>query len=450
MISTHPIRSIARLATRTIVRSRACAWLSAATVGLTLGLPFALRGDGSAVGQMRMVITYPLASLFAVLLLGTLWISAGLVSLEITDRRLQSVAVKPVRPFEIWAGKWLGLLGINAALICVATIGMLLSVSATARRYTQEPLEYAALQDQMLTGRRAISPKQPETLRRDAEALMWTRKSEGAAGETESLDRFIQEVKARSAMIAPGGSQSWNLTLPPPRDRHPKQSLQFQFRCLPTERMPISGTWTLRSAGCDPVEIAVTNILDGIHHLAVPDAFSPTARALSITFAHEKRVDTTPHLFFDADAPVTLLLHESNFAMNLVRSMLAMLCFLAAVSAIGLTMGTLFSFPVAVFAGTAIIFVLSLAAGFSENAMGHGHEVAASANAVTSVAEPALLALKHATTGIIGNIPIAALSNGMLFSWRQVADCMVLLLLLLPAILGTVSALLLSQKELAA
>jgi hypothetical protein len=38
----------------------------------------------------------------------------------------------------------------------------------------------------------------------------------------------------------------------------------------------------------------------------------------------------------------------------------------------------------------------------------------------------------------------------MLFSWRQTGECALLLLLLLPAILGSGSALLLSQKELAA
>ncbi len=450
MITINPIRSIARLTIRTGVRSRACTWLLAATLGITLGLPLALHGDGTAVGHIRMVITYPLGILFAILLLGTLWMSTGLIALEISNRQLQSISVKPISTFEIWAGKWLGLLVINSVLIIVATLGMLLSVTITARHYSKAPKEYAALQNQVLTGRRAIIPQTPPYLIQEAEHLRWVKVRAGEATQNVPIDRFLQELKIKEAIVSPGTSRSWSVTLPSNGRKHgsnAKRSLQFHFRCSPTERAPISGIWTLASERCIPITLTVTNILDGVHCLAIPGDFAPTQNTITITFAY-KSTETAPHLFFDADAPVALLLHESPFILNLLRGMLAMLSILAAVAAIGLTMGALFSFPVAVFAGASTLLSLTLAAGFSKAPAHHGHEE--SANAIVTQFEQILLMIKHSTTTLANAFPITALGNGMLFSWQQTAESVILLLLILPLILGTVSALLLSQKELAA
>ncbi len=452
MIKPHPIRSIAKLAIRTAVRSRAFAWLLASTLGITLGLPFALRGDGTAVGHMRVVITYPTAILFAVLLLGTLWLAAGIISLELSSRRLQSVAVKPARAFDIWFGKWLGILAINATLIVVATVSMLLSVNAIAHRYAETPELKTAIQEQILVGRRAIAPEPPPNLMDEAEQQRWALVAEGKIPETVPVDRFFQELKAKRSIVAPGTTVAWNLGLPPSLLRQKpqqKRSLRYHFRCNPTERTPVSGTWTLSAAGCPPAQLAVHNVLDGIHHLAIPNSFQPTATTITAAFTHATTVDA-PYLFFDADMPVALLVHESNFTMNLIRGMLAMLCFLATVAASGLMMGTLFSFPVALLAGGAMLFALTLAAGFSEESAGHSHGLEQAPGVITRLAEPVLIALKHATANVVNNIPIAALGDGMLFSWQQTGECLLLLLVLLPAILGAMSAFLLSRKELAA
>ena len=427
-------------------------WLLAATVGATFGLPFLLRGDGTAIGHMRMVLTYPIGVLFAVLLLGTLWLAAGLVALEISGRQLQSVAVKPVRAFDIWAGKWLGLLAINACLVAVAALGVLVSARIIAQQYAQDASSRTALQKQLFVGRRGIAPEVSPAVLDEAEQLHRALIAEGRISESVPIERFVQEAKAKQSIVAPGSTVSWKLALPvmrQTRKQPPKLSLQYHFRCDPTERTPVSGSWTLASEGCAPVQIAVQEVLDGIHHLMVPDTFRPNTEMVTVSFMQAATAGA-PYLFFDAEAPVTLLVHESSFTMNLLRSMLALLCFLAAVAAIGLTMGTLFSFPVAVFAGAAILFALTLAAGFSEEPVGHSHGEATTPNIVTRIAESALLALKHTTAAVIDDIPIAAVGNGMLFSWRQTGACVFLLLLLLPAILGAVSALLLSQKELAA
>jgi len=434
------------------VRTRTFAWLLAAALGITGVLPFALRGDGTAIGHMRMVITYPATVFFAVLALGTLWLAAGLVSVELANRQLQSVAVKPVRAFHIWFGKWLGLLAVNACLVAVATLGLMLSVNTIARGYTDDPDSRAALRDQVLVGRRAVVAMSPPGLLDEAEQQRMALIAEGRIPESVPVDRFLQERKATRSIVSPGATGSWDIQL----SRHHRErrsgqplSLRYHFRCNPTERTPISGVWSLTAQGCNPVHIPINGVVDGIHHLVIPDKFRPSGETVTVSFSREATTDG-PYLLFDTDAPVALLVHESGFTMNLIRSMLAVFCFIAAVAATGLMMGTLFSFPVALFSGGAVLFAIMLAASFSAEPVGHHHGEAPTPGLITRTAEPALLAIKHATADVISNIPLGALGNGMLFSWQQTGMCILLLLLAVPLILGSVSSLLLSQKELAA
>jgi len=397
-----------------------------------------------------MVIIYPTAILFAVLLLGTLWLSAGLVSLEVSNRQLQSVAVKPVSAFHIWFGKWLGTVAIGGSLVAVATLGLLLSVNIIAQNYAESAEDHVILQEEILVGRRAIAPELPADLAERVEHLRVALVAEGRTPEPVQMDRVLQELKARHAIVGPGATASWTFQLPPHSQRsQDRLSLRYHFRCDPTERVPISGTWTLTAEGCAPVQLAVADVLDGVHHLSLPDSFRPGSSAITVSFNHETE-DEAPYLFFDADMPVALMVHESGFSMNLVRGMLAMVGFLAAVAAVGLSAGTVFSFPVALFTGGALIFALTLAAGFSEEPVGHSHGPERTAGVITRIAEPVLLAIKHATANVVDNIPVASLGDGILFSWRQTGECIMLLLFLLPAVLGALSAVLLSQKELAA
>lgn len=198
------------------------------------------------------------------------------------------------------------------------------------------------------------------------------------------------------------------------------------------ERRPVSGTWSISDKNDNVAKLSVTNITDGTHHLILPDSFKPDTDTLNVSFCHipppalqqaaVQQDAPGPTLYFNADSPVELLIHQSSFTTNLIRSMTAIICFLGCIAAIGLTMSTLFSFPVAVFAAAAALLAIALAGGLSENA----------------------------AAGVISNIPVTTLANGILFSWQQTVECILILMLFIPAILGLISSLMLSQKELAA
>lgn len=395
---------------------------------------------------MRIVVTYPLAIAFTLLMLETLWLSAALVSRDIAGHEMQSLAVKPIRPVQIWGGKWMGLLAINLGLIALTTSGILLTVNTLPQRRGWTPTEQLTMKRCVLVGRRAIHPPADPDLAKDAVMLHQALALKGNLPETTPVARLRHDLKMRNAILAPGDRIAWSLPMPPLDN---PLSWQYRFRCDALERTPISGTWTFKTEASTPLHIPVQNQLDGIHHFMLPAAFQPQGQTLTVTF-EQTEAPNAPTIFFDADAPVTLLVHENSFCMNLLRAAIGIFALLASVAAIGLTMSTLFSFPVAVFAAGALLFAVALAGSYSNTPVGHHHGPQPEPTLFTSCATSALLTLKQATAGVSAAIPIPWLANGMLYSWHRTGMALATMFIMLPSVLAALSSLMLSRKELAA
>ena len=125
------ILSIAILTFRESVRTRLVAALAVVVAVLVCGLPMLLKGDGTPVGVARMTLLYPLGAAFAFLALAAPWTAAASLASDVKGRTLQLVRVKPVRMWQLWCGKWLGLLFLNAALLLAAFLVVYTRLAAT-------------------------------------------------------------------------------------------------------------------------------------------------------------------------------------------------------------------------------------------------------------------------------------------------------------------------------
>src|SRR5580692_8909011 len=89
-------------------------------VAAVVGLPILLKDDGTAEGFAQILITYTLGAVTGLLGLCTLWLACGTLARDVEECQIQMVAVKPIARWQIWLGKWLGLVLLNAALLGVA------------------------------------------------------------------------------------------------------------------------------------------------------------------------------------------------------------------------------------------------------------------------------------------------------------------------------------------
>src|ERR1700739_3661942 len=85
-----------------------------------VGLPLVIKDDGTAQGFTQIILTYTLSAITALLGLSTLWLSCGTLARDIEECQIQVVATKPIARWQIWLGKWLGIVSLNAALLAIS------------------------------------------------------------------------------------------------------------------------------------------------------------------------------------------------------------------------------------------------------------------------------------------------------------------------------------------
>src|SRR5207237_4644873 len=113
------ILAVAWLTGKAAFRFRLFLVLCLLLLATVVGLPLLLKDDGTARGFTQILITYTLSSITALLGLSTLWLACGTLARDIEECQIQMVAVKPVARWQIWLGKWLGLIALDAALLLI-------------------------------------------------------------------------------------------------------------------------------------------------------------------------------------------------------------------------------------------------------------------------------------------------------------------------------------------
>src|SRR5436190_3124973 len=112
--------AIAWLTWKAAFRFRLFIVIAVLLLASVVGLPILIKDDGTARGFTQILLTYTLSTISALLGLSTLWLACGTLARDIEDCQMQMVAVKPIARWQIWLGKWLGILLLDATLLAVA------------------------------------------------------------------------------------------------------------------------------------------------------------------------------------------------------------------------------------------------------------------------------------------------------------------------------------------
>src|SRR6516164_2721697 len=114
------IFAIAWLTWKAALRFKLFLVIAVLLLAAVVGLPILLKDDGTAQGFTQIILTYTLSAITALLGLSTLWLSCGTLARDIEECQIQVVATKPVARWQIWLGKWLGIVSLNAALLALS------------------------------------------------------------------------------------------------------------------------------------------------------------------------------------------------------------------------------------------------------------------------------------------------------------------------------------------
>ena len=152
----QPLLAIARLTWKAAFRFRLFLVVAGLLLGSVVGLPLLIKDDGTARGFTQILLTYTLSSITALLGLSTLWLACGTLARDVEECTLQVVATKPVARWQIWLGKWLGIMSLNAALLALsgASVYGLLQWRATRLPVDEQKI----LRHEVLVARGSIKP----------------------------------------------------------------------------------------------------------------------------------------------------------------------------------------------------------------------------------------------------------------------------------------------------
>jgi len=465
------ILGVARLTMRAAVRSRLVLSLVILLVLVTLFLPGIIKGDGTLPGRVRVLLHYTLGFAAWILSLATLWASAGAVSQEIEEKTIQLLAAKPIRTYQVWLGKWLGILFMNAVLLCVAGTIVWFSIARYKSAFHGPPEELQRVRSEILVSRASVLPRPPLVrgeVRRRLKSLRERGEIPPQVPDRTALSVIRKQVLAEKSVVAAGQARRWIFDVPKdlvaPGVEVPETTspITLRYRLLTSgrDRRAIPGTWRIGTENRPELVVFETEDAPfGIHQvpIAAPALISAARRGIPIHATYTSRA-AAGHAaaVFSREDGVAFLFRSGTFAGNFIRALVVVLFALALLAALGLTAGSLFSFPVAAFVASSCVVILAMShflvfAAERESAGGsHAHEGETEEHSqVLAITEKALSGLHAVATPALRFAPLASLADGKRIANKDLGLAAFIMLLAYPAGLWLAGGFLLARRELA-
>ena len=424
-----------------------------------VGLPLLIEDDGTARGFTQILLTYTLTTITALLGLSTLWLSCGTLARDIEECQMQVVATKPIARWQIWIGKWLGIMSLNAALLALSggcVFGLL-----EWRAGKLPAAEQQVLREQVLVARGSAKEVDfSAEIDTEAKKILQERlkNSPVTTADLPEVQRQIREqVKAGYQVVQPGYSRMWQIDLGFAKNYLQGKPLQLRVKFNAAQKSP-SGTflalWQVgvpETAKLWRTETPMSLAPDTVHEFQVPANLFDTNGVLTILFANPNGTA----LLFPLEDGMEVLYPEGGFALNFARGLAIIFCWMALLAALGLAAASFLSFHVATFFSLAML-VMVLSSSTMADAVESGTIVGGNEetgvmghSAADAVLIPLFKGMLHIIKLVQGFSPIDALSSGRAITWGELGLAFGQIVLLLGGIIAVAGIVLFGRRELA-
>lgn len=348
--------SIAFLTFRSAVRSRTALSLAVLILLSVLAIPSFLDSDMEASQSVSLALFYTLSAVEVFLCIAAVWIGAASFSQDIRKKTIHLLLVKPVALWQVWAGKWLGLVSLFGLLLLLGFGAMYARVRFFCGGGLPPGTEVSS---------RLVQPVLPDP-REQAEFFISAAKDEnGEPLKGKELAEYRREIEMRipflTDSIVPGEKWEWTFNLQEKVEGGKGLSFRFKFDSGAVSREGIGARCTVSSPGiAERVTFDLTDFSS--RELVVPFSAAPFEGAeridLEILHSGEKGAGA---IIMQPRQGIHLLQPAASFAMNMLRSFFVVFTVVSLVTALGLTLGAVFTLPVAVFSAVALIVTVLIA-----------------------------------------------------------------------------------------
>jgi hypothetical protein len=423
-----------------------------------IGLPLLIKDDGTARGFTQILLTYTLSTVCGLLGLSTLWLACGTLARDIEECQIQVVAVKPIARWQIWLGKWLGIMSLNFVLLSLAGVSIYALLQWRASRLP--PDLQKVLHNEVLVARGSAKPPNPDKeIDAATEQAMQERLSQARvdrADLNEVRKQIREQIKADYQLVPPGYTKRWRIDLGLARNYLRDRPLYLRIKFNSADKSP-SGTFGGLFAVGEPPKTPLwrSELMslapDTFHEFAVePNLFDENG-VLTVQFFNGNETA----LLFPLDEGIEVLYRQGGFGLNFVRGLGIIFCWMALLAALGLAAASFLSFPVAAFCAVGAL-TLVFASGTMSNAVSEGTIANYNAEKGTKGWSPADVVVIPTFRAVLKVIslardfsPIDSLSTGRSVTWEQLGLAFAQVVLLLSGALGLFGIFVFTRRELA-
>ena len=454
------ITQVALLTLRSAFRLKLAPALIAILAALSVIMPYIIRHNGTAQMFTQVTMSYSLSAISAVLGLATLWLACGSLARDITEKQIQILATKPIPRWKIWLGKWMGIILLDAILLFASgtmVVGMIMFRSSDLNKDQRK-----VLFEQVLVARSGVMEKTEYT---DAEinAVVRYLEQNPRPGQSENEARLreeaLSELKRRDQLIPNNRMRVWEIDLSHAASKLKDAPLflRVHFYAAKVKRADGGTTPALRGfweVGESPNQWRMENTItpDTYSYITVPAGHIGPDGILKVAF----RNYNPNTLIFPLNDGLEVLYKEASFIPSFFRALGVLLCWMAALAALGLFSASFLSFPVA----SLLVFCMLLML-LSTSLMGEVVKEGTISSLDHETGQPTFTYLdwimvpffKTILNGLSllkGFSPIEFLSSGRNVSWTILARAILQIVVLAGGILAFLGSLIFTRRELAA
>ena len=367
---------------------------------------------------------------------------------------MQVVAVKPIARWQIWLGKWFGIVTLDMALLTVAGICVFGLMQWRAQKLS--PNEQRILREEVMVARGSLK-EPPRDIDAEVERVFQERTKDTPVNPNSAaiIKKQLQEA-LKVDVRRPGAFRIWKIDLGLRKNflRDEPLFARLKFYAASTNTL---GTYYLRIVVGPPdgqrqQVIDKTFAANTLHEIRLAPNLWDSSGVLTIGVQNRDSVVVA----FPNDEDLEVLYREGGFLLNFARALAIILFWLALLAAIGLAAASFLSFPVAAFVSLSLLFVAMSSgtlASTVENGtiMGVNEETGQGGKSPLDVVLiPVFKAMLHVFKLVEGFSPIDALSTGRSIPWETLGLAFVQIVLLLGGICALFGVAMFNRRELAA
>ena len=320
--------------------------------------------------RLQTMLSRSLGVTFTVAACLTVLLACATVAFEIRDRQVWQIMTKPVSKFGYLFGKWLGIVALNGTILCVAGLSIFIYIQYLRTQPVasgmQGELDRLAVEEEVLTARISAEPEfmelTSEQLNARVDSIV---ESDPDLRDREKIQiplrrkirKEVQEQFLASQRSIPPSSNgnfykqtyTFNGLLEAKRVGAPI-AFQYRFYILDSNEHEVHEAGFVYNE--DPATRQTIKYVPTMTHVTlIPPSFVDDEGVLKVTiynlYQPPPGKEGKGSMSFDADG-IKILYRVGEFEPNFLRAMLVLWIKLSFLAAIGVSVATFLSFPVAI------------------------------------------------------------------------------------------------------